>query len=356
MLSFKQFLKGVYLVEATAKHFPFLDADNEYHKKLIDAYNMGHSANDLAVPRNPSQIKSIEQLEDVVQPHLKKINQKEQEDKDDKASFDRGDATLVHHDPESKLKIYRVDSQPGSVAALKDIGKTPPWCTAKRYALEDVVRKYAPGGNAFIIHNPKAKEPNMRVMGIYGREHGNTRQDIQNHYIDDAKWNQTRRELGLDKIKYLQGSIGSIPLSNENREKYENELSNSIKNNTAKSEDIIHAIHNDYLSNNLRDNLLSNTNTSHVILHNLAVHNEDSEVHSDIINHPNVNTKALNAIANNSYDSEVHKMLLNHPKINHVTINNIAKNTDDPEIFNAISNHPKASEYAKKDALRSLNR
>ena len=110
MLRFKQFIKEFYLIEAKAEHFnnvKDLNPENPEHKDLIDAYNNGLSAESgnktaTKLPK-PGQIKSIDQLKDAVKPHLDAIEQKRKEDADDKEAYDTGRATVIHHNPETRI-------------------------------------------------------------------------------------------------------------------------------------------------------------------------------------------------------------------------------------------------------------
>jgi len=352
MLSFKQFLKEVYLVEATAKHFPFLDPTNQHHQDLIAAYNSGHSSNDPAVPRHPGQIKSIEQLQTAVKPHLDKFLQKRQEGVDDKTAFESSEAKLIHHNPDTGVKVYQVHSQAGSCAA----GASSTWCTGKRKAATDMVKYYDEGGNnSFILHFPKESKKHLRTIGAYGKFNGRDNfQDAENHTVPEHEWSRLRSEHGLDNIKHLQGVVRGIPLSDDNKEKHKKELSDKIKSGNIKSEDISHAINNNYLTD-VHKMMIVKSNVSNIVLHRIARNTSDPEVHKAIIAKPTIDDGILDVIARNTSDPEVHKAIISHPDASKYVLEKVARKTNDPEVHKAIISHPDADGDVLEKVARKTN-
>ena len=340
MLRFKQFIKELYLIEAKAEHFnniPDLDPKNPKHKDLIDAYNNGLSAESgkkvgVKLPK-PGQIKSIEQLKTAVKPHLDAIEQKRKEDKDDKEAFDNGEATLIHHNPETGATVTQVSSQAGSCAAKA----SSTWCTGQRNAAKDMVHHYDKEGNkSFVFKFPKEKKKNLRTVGAYGEN----RQDAENHLVVDHDWNRLVKEHGLDKIKHLKGSVGGIDITKDEKTQYAKELSDNIKDGTVSSADVAHAKANNYLSNEHKKSLVINKNTNPDILSKLS---SDSELHKEILKHPNVNKNTLSAVVKNSKDPEIHNKALMHPNVGVNTLNALSR-YGDKEIYKKILNHPKVED------------
>ena len=354
MLTFKSFLREHYLIEATAKHFAHidLDASNPEHKDLIDAYNRGHSANDLNVPRHPGQIRSIDQLKSAVHPHLRKIQQKRKEDIDDIKARTNGEANVVHHNQDTGATVTQVTSQAGSCAA----GASSSWCTGQRGT--DMVHHYDQEGHkSFIFKFPKEKKKHLRTIGAYGAYNGDNsdtanHQDAENHTVTPQEWHRLVKEHGLDKIKHLKGSVRDIPITSDEKSKYAEELTHHIKMGTTKPEDILHASANGYLTKAHTQALSTNSKTSPQILNSLS---SDPDTHKAILKHPNAGDHALSSVARNTTDPEINKAISKHPNAGDDALSIVANNTTDPVIHKAISKHPNAGDNALSNVARNTN-
>lgn len=254
MLKFKEY---IYLNEAKITHFAHigLNPNNPEHNDLVNAYNNAHSKNDPNVPRQPGQIKSIEQMKTVLEPHLADIRKQKQEEQEDKDAFERGDVELVHHDPEKGLKVFKVRNQAGSCAVS---GETN-WCTAKRG--ENWVSNYDPeGNNSYVLHLNNEKG-NLKKIGIFGvkplQKEGNYNfQDKGNKKVTDEDWKNIVEKYNLHEIPHLQG-IRGIPLAGQKKKDYEDKLLEKIKNKEYRDSDLEEA-HTHNLLNDQHKHELSN--------------------------------------------------------------------------------------------------
>lgn len=369
MKSFKTFITEELLTEASAKHFAHLnlDANNPEHKDLIDAYNAGHSSNDPNVPRHPGQVKSIDQLKDAVKPHLEKIQAKRANDAEDRQAFESGSAHLIHHNRETGLKVFQAHDQHGSVAALNACNNSTgdghaPWCTGQRTRSHDMVRNYDKGGNhSFIISDPKHKNPEMRLIGAYGKFSGESGlggnfQGTGNSTTPEEDWNEHIKTHGLDKIKHLQGSIRNIPLHAADKTKYEHELTHNIANNTVSTADIAHAQEHGYLRDHHVNAMLDNPHTKPEHLNKLVSHMPDKsdvnaylrkqELQKKVVSHPNVNASTLSNIAKDTHSPSIHDTILKNDNADSHTVAEVAKKSTLPGIHDAILTHPKADDEA----------
>ena len=213
MLSFKEFLNEMFLFEATSKHFSHIagfDENNPEHQDLVHAFNQS------GFPTNhASHIKSMDELKDKVAPKLQAIHQARAEEKEHQAAIARGDAELVHHDPEKGIKVFKVKNQAGGCA----VGKGTKWCIADPLASDDMVKYYDPkGDSSHVIHLDKEKGNLSRIAMIgvnYRKPHdagwGGNFQDKGNNSVSDSDWNHLRKKYKLDSIPALSGIRGIAP-------------------------------------------------------------------------------------------------------------------------------------------------
>ena len=228
MLSFKEFLNEMFLFEATGKHFSHIagfDENNPEHQDLVHAFNQS------GFPTNhASRIKSMEELKDKVAPKLQAIHQSRAEEKEHQAAIARGDAELVHHDPEKGIKVFKVKNQAGGCA----VGKGTKWCIANPNSKDDMVKHYDPEGNSsHVIHLDKEKGNLSRIAMIgvnYSTPHktgvGGSFQDKGNVTVSDSDWNHLRKKYKLDSIPALHGIRGIAP-SKEEKDQLEKNLTHT---------------------------------------------------------------------------------------------------------------------------------
>ena len=213
MLSFKEFLNEMFLFEATGKHFSHIagfDENNPEHQDLVHAFNQS------GFPTNhASRIKSMDELKDKVAPKLQALHQARAEEKEHQAAIARGDAELVHHDPEKGIKVFKVKNQAGGCA----VGKGTKWCIADPNSPHDMVKHYDPEGkSSHVIHLDKEKG-NLSRIGIIGVNYttpheegeGGNFQDKGNNSVSDSDWNHLREKYKLDSIPALHGIRGIAP-------------------------------------------------------------------------------------------------------------------------------------------------
>lgn len=285
MLSFKQYIQQ-FLFEATLDHFahiPDFNPDNPEHKDLVDAFNNGRSENDTNIPKHPNQIKTLEQLKTVVDPHIKKIHEKRQDDKDAQEAISAGHANLVHNS--GGVRVYNVANQFGGWAVGqrskydKDGNRiSSGWCTATKPLDKNsggMVASYDPeGGHSHVIHLDDEKSP-FKKIGIFGKTVTSANfQDQENHKITDEKWEQLRSKHNLDSIPALWGVRG-IKMPEEKKQEYSNALSDKISKDKHTPFDLSHASRNGYLSNehvkslsdNLSNKIINGTHTDKELVH-----------------------------------------------------------------------------------------
>ena len=350
MLRFKEFLKEMYLVEASFKHFSHLglDPENPEHKDLIDAYNAGHSKNDPDVPRQPNKIKTIDDLKNMVKPHLEKIAQKRRDDDDDRRAWENGEAKVIHHNPETGVTVTQYHSQRGAVA-----DKMPStYCTGQRG--HDAFNVYDPEGNhSFSIRLSKEKNKNDRITGAFGKykenhyeDQASNFQDPENHVRTKADWDdKLKRYPELSKIKYLKGSLRGIGITDEEKNQYRNDLTKSIKDGTVKHEDVSHAIGNTYITDQQRKSLLASDKTSAPIIDRLA-HSVKPDEYGHLVSHHNISDNALVGIAQKSDDPEIHRLIVNNKNAGDNALSTIAQKSDDPKVLKKIAKSDKAGDNA----------
>lgn len=357
MLRFKQYI-NYFLAEAKAEHFAHigLDVSNPKHKDMLDMFN---KYTHMMPKKNANQYKSLDELQDAVKPHLDELKKQRESEKEHQAAIKRGDAELVHHDPEKGIKVFKVRNQRGSCA----VGKGTQWCVAQDPEGEEM-KRYDPTGNySHVIHLDKEKG-NLSRIGIIGvkpnKPHtsgmGGNFQDKGNNTVSDENWNRLKKKYDLDNVESLEGVRG-IPLSEKTKQKIKGkgeDLSNKIKNGTHKDEDLYHAIDHGYLKpKHIKD--LNGTD-----LNKIADKSDDPEIHKAIINHPKADNYILAKVGKKSKDTEIHKSIVNHPKAGDEALYSVFDRSDetdnDPEIHKAIVNNPKASDntlssvaYVSKD-------
>lgn len=351
MLRFKQFIKENYITEANIKHFAHLglDPENPEHKDLVDAYNAGVNR-DPNVPKNPNQIKTFDQLKTSVAPHYAAIQTQRQNQKNDEEAIKNKEAELVHHDPETGVKVFKVRSGRGCAA----VGGDTKWCTSDRVSGNSAFSAYDPdGSNSYVIHTPE--NGNLSRIGIIGVKPGQKPkiglggnfQDKGNNSVSDEDWNTLRKKYNLDSVEHLhrvRGIKNPNPAAVEAKRKAEEDRIKEARRKEAE----------DLVKPEMSDKELSNINSDNSEVHKaIASHknakealwrpsfSRDPETQQAVINHENANDMTLDNIARNSRNPETHKAIMNHKNVGDYSLYSIAKKTRDPEMHKTILNHPK---------------
>ncbi len=402
MLRFKQFISS-YLTEATIKHFAHLglDPDNQEHNDLVNAYNLGHSKNDPNVPRNPNQIKSLEHLTAVAAPHYKEIQLKRKEEARHQKAIKSGHAELVHHDPKTGVKVFRVKNAKGCAA----VGSSK-WCVSQQREGQEHFDRYDPASeHSYVIHTPeKGNFSKIGMIGIKPNEDVDKEdqnfQDKGNNWITDDDWENLIKKYKLDSVKALHGIRGlTNKESKKDTQNRKNEFLRKIEQKTLKPQDIDHALKHGYLSanhilhpkfdvySNTLDKILnadkyrytdkfkeiapaiikhknvSSSNLSNIALsahildgkaiNNLATHERsddfvlsnlinslsvDHPIHDIVINNQNIGKRTLASLANKSNNQEIHRKIANHDKLDPYAIYSLASKYNVPEDKNSILN------------------
>ena len=299
MLSFKEFLSEMFLFEATGKHFAHIagfDENNPEHQDLVHAFNQS------GFPTNhASRIKSMDELKDKVAPKLQALHQARAEEKEHQAAIARGDAELVHHDPEKGIKVFKVKNQAGGCA----VGKGTKWCIADPKSPDDMVRDYDPEGNSsHVIHFDKEKGNLSRIAMIgvnYSNPHesgvDNNFQDKGNVTVSDSDWNHLRKKYKLDSIPALSGIRGIAP-SKKDKDELEKNLTHTkpyirmkaIKNPDVTAEHISRALEDE--DGDVRQAAISNKNATAAHI-DKALEDEDPWVREEAIRHRNATAKHI---------------------------------------------------------------
>jgi hypothetical protein len=325
MLRFKQFISQ-FLFEAKAEHFSHigLDPNNPEHKDLVDAYNAGVNR-DPNVPKNPNQIKTFDQLKTSVAPHFAAIQQKRKEDEEDKKAFENKDAELLHHDPETGLKVFKVRNARGCVAA----GGGATGCVYDRESGQNAMDSYDPDGeHSHIIHTPeKGNLSRISIIGVKPRQkhisgQGGNFQDKGNNTVSDSDWEMIRKKYKLDSVKVLHGIRG---LRHPDQAKKDQEEAKRLVNHMNDKELYKVANQSRYSDSEVHNAIANHPNAGFDALYTIAYKSDDPEVHKAIANHPNAGEDTLHDLANKSNDTEVHKAITNHPNTWSNTIHRIAK-------------------------------
>lgn len=344
MLGFRQFIYHI-LTESKIEDFNHLGLNphNQEHQEFIDAYNLGRSRKDPNISKNPNQIKSLDQLKKEIgssyrteingESHFQEIQRKNKNKLDDEESFKNGDIQLVHHDPNTKVKVYKVINSKGCAAAGSD-----KWCVSTRRSdAQGHFEKLDPEGeNSYIIHTPE--KGNFSRIGIIGvkpfedvkEENGeNNFQDKGNNFISDEDWNKLRKKHKLDSIPHLHGIRGIQNTEVLNKiEKRKNQFTSKIDQRKLTLSDIDHAINNNYMT-------------------------------PDHINHPEFpsNPRILDRIVQFSPrdSNNLYKAILKQKNVTNDIIKQISYNSVNQEIHNIISNHEKADKETKNRSINLLD-
>ena len=343
MLSFKQFIK-FYLAEAIEKHFAHigLDINNQKHKDMLDMFNKhSHSL----TKKNPNQYKSLDELHAAVKPHLDKLEQDRAEEKEGKKAFETGDVKLIHHDPKTGVKVFKVHSSKGCVA----VGGDTKWCVSHRESGDGAFKSYDPTGeHSYVIHTPE--KGNLSKIGIIGlkpgENHGGNFQHKGNVTVSDQDWGMLRKKYNLDNVKELHGIRGlkNPEIQQENKIKSADLLDRiKMKSSENIEDDLKHAAKYGYLN---ADHVHHYGNDKgNVGLGFLADHSNDPEVHKAIVGHKNAGDDALTTVARKSDDPEMYKAIINHKNAGDDALTTVARKSDDPEFHKAIINHKNAGDY-----------
>ena len=341
MLSFKQFI-NTYLFEANASHFAHvgLDPNNPEHKDMVDAYNNGLNAKENKITTKPNQIKTFDQLKNTVAPHFAAIQKKRQEDAEDKEAFANKDAELVHHDPSTGLKVFRVRSGKGCAAT----GGDSKWCVSDRKTGQTAFQGYDPEGeHSYVIHTPE--KGNLSKIGIIGVKPGEESgvggnfQDKGNNTVKDPDWNMLRQKYNLDSVRALHGIRG---LHNEEVvKKHKRTVNDPNASDRALARVAMKSI-----DPEIHRAILNHTNAGDNALAGVADKSNDPEIHRAIVNHKNAGDNALAGVADKSNDPEMHEKIFNHKNAGDNALAGVAWNSNDPEIHRAILNHTNAGDTA----------
>ena len=216
MLKFKSFLKEE---KATAlAHIPGFDVKNPEHQHMANLLGNIPKNERPQHLRHPNQIKNMNDLHDLVYPQLEKHRQSEENKRQDQSAFADGDAELIHHDPSTGVKIYKVHTEAGSCAAAGADGiDDAQWCTAIRgngNAFDHYHR--SDSDHSYVMHFPQEKDKNLRKVGIYGMQKwqphsegvGGNFQKKDNTTVDDHEWDHLVKKYKLNSIKDLHGIRG----------------------------------------------------------------------------------------------------------------------------------------------------
>lgn len=344
ILRFKQFIKENFLAEAKAEHFAHigLDPQNPEHKDMVDAFNQSHQN---LPKKNPNQYKSLDELKNAVGEKLSQIHQKRREDEEDRQAFEKGDAQLIHHNPENGVKVYKVKNQQGCAA----VGSGTQWCTAQRGG--NMMGHYDPSGeHSYVIHTPE--KGNLSRIGIIGVKPGKgiengiagNFQDKGNNTVNDEDWDMLRKKYKLDDVKEMSGIRG---LYHPEAEKYKKEQAEKLAKEQKKQADELVKPHlNDIELSKLADE-----------------HSHNPEVHKAILNHPNAGEESMMTVAYRTKDPEVLKSMLKNGKTKEWTIDVAVENADknnysDPdknEIHNLAVEHPEINHSTVETISRQSN-
>jgi len=312
-----------FITEAKIEHFVHigLNKDNPEHRDIVDAFNQ--SGSKLA-KKNPNQYKSMDELKDAVSDKLSEIQTKKQHDKEDSEAMERGDAELVHHDPKTGLKVYKVKNQKGCTA----VGKGTKWCVAKRGG--HTMRQYdSSGEHSYVIHTPE--KGNLSRIGIIGMRPGEKHtdgeggnfQDKGNNTVSDEDWNHMRKKYGLDKIHHLEG-IRGIPISDKRKKKIHDKISKDLDSSDggdryraashpmATKEQLDKAVRGDYSS---KAGVANNQNATEEHLHKLLDDPEldDYHIKADVLYHRNATSSHIDKALDDK-DEMVRMTAAQHPK------------------------------------------
>ena len=323
MKRFKYWLEEcINLTEAKIEHFSHLglDKDNPEHKDIVDAFNQSHQKLEK---KNPNQYKTLSELKSAVSSKLGEIRQKRKEDAEDKEAFESGEAKLVHHDPKTGLKVYKVRSSKGCRAAGKEASG---WCVNDKKTGDAAFQGYDPEGkHSYVIRTPE--KGNLSHIGIIGVKPGQKHstghignfQDKGNKAVSDKDWEHMRKKYGLDGVKELHG---------------------------------IRGIHNEEAAKELEEKrkahmkLVSNPDTDLHTLHKIATESDDPKVHKAIAEHQNAHESTLQHIAYESNYPEVHKAIAENPNTHSTTLGDLSYRSNDPEVHKAIAENPNTSSIA----------
>jgi hypothetical protein len=363
MLRFKQLI-----TEASAKHFAhikdFDPENNPDHKDILDAYNSSGMPTHKA-----SSIKTFQHLKDTVAPHYQKIKEKKELERKSQDAFDKGDVKLVHHDPETGLKVYKVHNENGAHA----VGHDTEWCTAKKDATpkerKAAFNTYDKNGNdSHVIHT--REKGNLSKIGIFGVNHfkphtsgvGGNFQDKGNVTVDPDDWEHLKNKYKLHHVKALEGVRG-LPLSNETREKQKKEASeelthhidtynkdyNDRQKNPNHSNFVSHAFNNltkklKTASENdiLNHSHIKNLSHHHVyeLSHDMNKPHELDMLHDyhapyvryNVANHRNTSSDTLHKMRNDKDEDVIHKVM-GHKNTRTNTLHDITNNKNhDPSV------------------------
>jgi hypothetical protein len=358
MLGFKVWLKECILNEAKIEHFSHigLDPNNQEHKDLVTAFN-NTPQKDL-VKKNPNQYKSIDELRThpSIKHELDKIYTKRIERSKDLKAAERGDYRLIHHDPKSGLKVFKVHNQEGCAA----VGDGAKWCTAQRGG--NAMGMYDPSGkHSYVIHTPeKGNLSRIGIIGVKpGEKHqegmGGNFQDKGNNTVSDEDWNMLRKKYKLDDVRGLEG-IRGITLGKERKKELSDELHGKIQKGKFDHHDIEHAIKMGYYSKSHKDAIqnLVNEKVKPDMSEDelLKVKSDNPYVHSAILNHPNLTTLGIHryytdnvAGSQHGFAPNVQQAILNNPKTGSAALSSFGTryvNHDNDHEVERLLNHPKA--------------
>jgi GTP cyclohydrolase II len=358
MITFKTFKQEYCLQEATVKSFQHIagfDPEKPEHKDMITGFNAGHSANDPNIPRNASQVKTLDQLKTATEKYTDPI-QKGRE------AFKAGHIKLIYHNPVTKVKVFKVKNQLGSSAVGGDgkcIGAST-HCTTEANSKKDYAKEY---GGGLIVHLGKEKGKYSK-LGLYGKyeEGKDTSQDSENKEMSDEDWNRIANKHKLDDIPAIvKHRAIEKPMTDVEKKAHVDNFEFNIQNGFTSGDDIRHAVAHNYLTDKHINNIVKAP-------HSLGAHIDLAEAHrkgtikmpdeaiNTMVKHNNtivakdlvyghsegssIPNEAINTISKNPRATEAHMKLANmHAwgsiRIPDEAINNIAANN--PQTHNDLA-------------------
>lgn len=349
-------LESFNLMEANISHFSHLglDPNNPEHKDMVDAYNNGLNAKENKISAKPNQIKTFDQLKNTVAPHVAAMQQKRKEDDEDKEAFANKEAELVHHDPSTGVKVFKVRSGKGCAA----VGGDTKWCTADRATGEDAFKEYDPEEkHSYVIHTPE--KGNLSKIGIIGvkpkQPHisglGGNFQDKGNNTVSDEDWDKVRKKYNLDSIKSLHGIRGlKHPEMEIEDKKRKQETLKTLKNKKLDGLSLFDMAENSFHPE-IHKAILNHENTDSDVMDAVIDNSSHPETHKAILNHPKVDEMHMEKISEKSHDPEVHKILSKHKNSTDKTLLNLIMKSDDPEVHREVSKHPNAYSGTLRELL-----
>lgn len=317
MITFKTFKQEYCLQEATVKSFQHIagfDPEKPEHKDMITGFNAGHSANDPNIPRNASQVKTLDQLKTATEKYTDPI-QKGRE------AFKAGHIKLIYHNPVTKVKVFKVKNQLGSSAVGEDgkcIGAST-HCTTEANSKKDYAKEY---GGGLIVHLGKEKGKYSK-LGLYGKyeEGKDTSQDSENKEMSDGVWNIIANKHKLDAIPAIvKHRAIEKPMTDTERKSHLDNFEFNIQNGFTSGDDVRHAVAHNYLTDKHINAIVKTP-------HSLGAHVDLAEAHrkGDI----KMSDEALVKLTSHNNTIVAKDLVQGHREGNRIpdeAINNIAKN------------------------------